>query len=208
MPTKSEVFANVREMLAMAEAGFKDATSSDPTRRRPGLMNLITYGRSVTFAIQTIKNLVTGFDEWWNPYQQRMRDDPLMKYFNETRNTISKEGSLKTSTTTVIGASGPVNLGALMAQLQRDAPPNTVSTFLGEGSTGGNGWNVKMPDGSIDKVYFALPEGIDIKSDLHMPDPPKSHDNKPITDTSAPNLARLYIESLREIVNEFEEKWS
>lgn len=32
-------------MLAMAQAGLKDLIDGEPPRRRPGLMNLITYGR-------------------------------------------------------------------------------------------------------------------------------------------------------------------
>jgi hypothetical protein len=58
--SRAEVFANTREMLAMAETGLADATSDDPSRRRPGLMNLFTYGRSVTMAIQTMGSADPG----------------------------------------------------------------------------------------------------------------------------------------------------
>jgi hypothetical protein len=50
-------------MLAMAETSLADATSDDPIRRRPGLMNLFTYGRSVTMAIQTIGSADPGFED-------------------------------------------------------------------------------------------------------------------------------------------------
>ncbi|MHB1210399.1 MAG: hypothetical protein ACYC1I_11950 [Acidimicrobiales bacterium] len=207
MTGKVEVLQNVREMLAMAEAGLADATGRDPTRRRPGTMNLFTYGRTVTLTMQTIKSYVSGFNEWWRPFQDEMADDPLMVYFNQARVDVIHQGALKTSTSLVIGSNGPVDLGSLMQELSRHAPPNTVGTFLGEGSTGGNGWEVMMPDGSKSRIYFNLPDDVDIQTTLHLPNPPTVHFGKPIVDTSVANLGCLYVESLRNLVEHFEDKW-
>lgn len=205
---KTEVFANTREMLAMAEAGMGDATSDDPTRRRPGLMNLFTHGRSVTMAIQTMGSVDPGFEDWWKPYQQKMAKDPLMRYFNSRRTDVIHKGALSTQTSTVIGEQGPVDMGALMRELSRFAPPNTISTFFGEGKTGGNGWVVQLPDGSEEKVYFSLPESVDITSTLHLSNPPREHDGHQITDTSIANLGSLYLTTLRWIVEEFETRFA
>jgi hypothetical protein len=201
---RSKVLANVREMLSMAEAGWNDAVGQDARRRRPGLMNLFTYGRSVTFAIQTMKSVDPGFEDWWAPYQARMAADPLMRYFNTTRTEIIHQGHLATFTRMEINTD---DMGALVRELTRNAPPNTIRMFLGENETGGNGWEVRMPDGSITKVYFSLPDSPEITSDLLVPSPPKQHDGKEITNTSASNLATLYIESLRKMVSEFEAKF-
>jgi hypothetical protein len=135
------VIANVRDMLDMARGGLADATGADPRRRRPGLMNLITYGRSVTFAMQTMKGVDPAFEEWWRAQQKWMADDPLMSRFNSARNEILKEGELKTTTHGVIGRQGPVDIGALMTELNRDAPPNTVGTFIGRCS-----WRPRLGD--------------------------------------------------------------
>jgi hypothetical protein len=205
---RQQIFANTREMLSMAEAGLSDAISRDPRRRRPGLMNLFTYGRSVTMTIQTMKNTDPAFKEWWAPYQTRMSADPLMRYFNTARTNVLHEGELTATTSTVIGAQGPVNIAALMQDLSRHAPPNTIGTFFGEGRTGGNGWEVRMPDGSTEKVYFDLPGNVDVKSELLLPDPPTEHNGERITDTSIANLGNLYIETLRQIVDEFETRFS
>lgn len=202
--TKAQIFANTREMLAMAEAGLADAAGRDPRRRRAGLMNLFTYGRSVTFAIQTMKHTDPAFEDWWKLYQERMKSDPLMNYFNTARTDVLHEGQLSAHTSTVIGANGPVNIGALVREINKHAPPNTVGTFFGEGSTGGNGWNVRMPDGSIQKVYFDIPDNPHVKSELLLPNPPTEHEGQPITDTSIANLGQLYIATLKRIVNEFE----
>jgi hypothetical protein len=201
---KEQIFANTREMLAMAEAGLADATGRDPRRRRAGLMNLFTYGRSVTFAIQTMRHADPDFEEWWKPYQARMQADPLMKYFNTVRTDVLHEGQLSVHAAMTIGVDGPIDIGALMQEIDRYAPPNTVGTFLGENSTGGNGWNVRMPDGSIQKVYFDLPDNPHVKSEYLLPNPPSEHDGQAIIDTSIANLGQLYITTLKRIINEFE----
>jgi len=75
---RQRVIANTREMLAMARAGLADAVGGDPTRRRAGVMNLFSYGRSVTHAIQTMKNVDPAFEAWWAPYQAKLGLDPLV----------------------------------------------------------------------------------------------------------------------------------
>lgn len=197
------VFRNVQEMLAMAESGYSDSISPDPTRRRPGLMNLFTYGRSVTMAIQTIKSLDAGFDEWWKPYQDEMAKDSLMKYFNTARTDILHEGALPVSVTI------QANLDpSKMAQMKAHEPPGTVFTFYGEAGTGGSGWVVTLPDGSGAKVYSSLPEDLGaVRSLLHLPNPPTHHNGAPVYDDSVKHLGGLYIAALGRIVSEFEARF-
>lgn len=203
---KERIFANTSEMLDYARAGLADATAPDPRRRRSGLMNLFTYGRSVTLVIQTMKNTDPAFEEWWRPYQKWMAGDPLMHYFNERRTDILHEGELRTGSYTHIGAQGPVDIGALIQELSRHGPPNTEGIFLGD-QLGGNGWQVRMPDGTVERVYFDLPDA-DVTSGLTLHDPPNEHDGQPITDTSIQNLGQLYIDALTRIVDEFVARFS
>ncbi|MEJ7783294.1 MAG: hypothetical protein WKF96_00735 [Solirubrobacteraceae bacterium] len=204
---KQRILANTREMLSMAHAGLADAKSPGPRRRRPGLMNLFTYGRSVTMAMQTMKHTDPAFEAWWQPYQAMMKSDPLMQYFNKTRTEIMHEGELTTVNYTVIGAEGPVNMGEVFAELSKHAPPNTVATFLGD-QLGGNGWEVRMPDGSTEHVYFQLPGDVDIESGLQLHHPPDQHDGKPITDNSIATIGGLYVATLDRIVDEFVTRFS
>ncbi len=69
-------------------------------------MNLFTYGRSVTFTMQTMKSVDPSFADWWEPYQERFRNDPLMRFFNQARTDVLKEGELGASSYAVIGAEG------------------------------------------------------------------------------------------------------
>jgi hypothetical protein len=192
----------------MARAGLTDATGADPRKRRPGLMNLFTYGRSVTLTMQTMKGVDPAFDAWWKPYQEQMAADPLMSYFNTTRTDIIHAGELRTSNYTRIGSEGapPVDIGKLMAEINAHAPPNAVRTFFGD-QLGGNGWLVQMPDGTQETVYFDLPEGTP-DSGLHLPDAPIEHNGQPITDPSIRNLGGLYLTTLSRIVDEFIARFS
>jgi len=204
---KARVISNTREMLDMARSGLADATGADPRKRRPGLMNLFTYGRSVTLTMQTIKSVEPAFEAWWKPYQDKMASDPLMKYFNTTRTEVLHEGELQTSNYTVIGQHGHVDMGRLVRELSQHAPPNTIGTFFGD-QHGGNGWEVLMPDGTKQTVYFQLPEGIDVESGVQLPDPPDEHDGQPITDKSIANLGNLYVSTLARTVDEFIARFS
>jgi hypothetical protein len=199
---RARVIANTQEILDMARSGLAAATGADPRQRRPGLMNLFTYGRSVTLTIQTMKHVDPSFEAWWKPYQDKMAADPLMKYFNTTRTDVLHEGELQTWNYTVMGQNGPIDLGQLLQELGQHAPPNTIGTFFGD-QHGGNGWEVLMPDGTRQTVYFQLPEGVGIESGLQLPNPPNQHDGQPIEDTSIANLGSLYLGTLTRIVDEF-----
>lgn len=189
-------------MLEMARAGLADVQGPDPHRTRPGWMNLCTYGRSVTQTIQTVKSIEPDFEEWWKPYQDWMASDPLMQFFNQARIEILHEGELKTSNFTVIGKEGFVDLGAVVRELNRKAPPGTITTFFGD-PLGGNGWEVKMPNGSTQKVYFELPAELDIQSGIKPLKPPDEHDGSSIEDQSLANLGQIYLAALTRIVEEF-----
>lgn len=183
----------------MASDGLAAATGTDPRQRRAGLMNMFTYGRSVTLAMQRMKSVDPAFDAWWKPYQDRMAKDPLMKYFNERRVDVIHAGELATTSYTRIGYLDD----AILRELNEHAPPNTVSTFFGD-QYGGNGWEVQLPDGTTEKVYFDLPGDVDVESGLSLPDPPSEHGGSPISDSSISNLGSLYVEALRTMVEEFE----
>jgi len=199
---RQQVVARTTEMLEMAKAGLTDALSPDPNRTRPGAMNMLTYGRSVTFTMQTIKSLDPAFEEWWKPYQDAMQADPLMSYCNDARVAITHRGHLPSTNATRIGVDGPVNIGELRRRLMVDAPPGTTGIFLGD-SVGGNGWIVE----GAGHVYFDLPDDLDVQSGLEFESPPVEHDGKPITDASIGSIGQLYINKLSQIVDDFKARY-
>ena len=60
---------------------------------------LIPSLRSVTFVLQKNLRHHDGFDEWYAPWQQRMKDDAVMRWLVEARNHIEKIGDLELRST-------------------------------------------------------------------------------------------------------------
>ncbi len=200
---KPKIIANTREMLSMAEVGFAEATGKDPRKRRAGLMNLCTYGQAVLATIQTMRNTDPNFQAWWEAKSNEIGADPLMSHFKYLREKVGHEGSLETTNRTIVGAHGPVDMGALWRELRKHAPPGTTRIFLGD-EIGGDGYEVA----GVGKVYFTLPDSFDVKSTLELPDLPVQHDGQTITDASIANLGTLYLDSLRTLVSEFVGKFA
>jgi hypothetical protein len=199
---RQQVVARTTEMLEMAKTGLRDVLSPDPSRTRAGAMNMLTYGRSVTFTMQTIKGLDPDFEDWWRPYQEAMAADPLMAYCNDARVAVVHKGHLTSSNVTRIGMNAPVNLGELQRRLMANAPPGTTGMFLGD-HLGGNGWIVE----GVGHVYFELPDDLDVQSGLEFENPPVEHDGQPITDASIGHIGQLYIDKLSQVVDGFKARY-
>ncbi|MFC9840904.1 hypothetical protein ACFVKB_45190 [Rhodococcus sp. NPDC127530] len=52
--------------------------------------------RNVTFALQKQKSNVPGFDEWYQPWQDRMKADQVARWLVRSRNRVVKEEDLET----------------------------------------------------------------------------------------------------------------
>jgi hypothetical protein len=93
-----DILRNAGDCFQTAAMGLEDLTGSDPKRRLIGLRNLVVFGRSITFILQTLRGVDRDrFNAWYAPFEKEMRDDALMKYFAELRNTILKEGGPQTT---------------------------------------------------------------------------------------------------------------
>jgi hypothetical protein len=196
----TEVLDKTRQMLDMARRGLDDLLGSDPNRRMIGVHNLAVFGRSVTLVLQTMRSVdLNAFTQWYEPREEAMRQDPLLKYFVNLRNEILKEGSPKATSSIYIEHLNTADIAPLMAH----PPPGAKDFFIGD-TLGGSGWIVELPDGSQEKYYVQLPSAVKMESRLHFPDPPTEHLGGPITDTSLQNLGRLYIAYLSSLVDEAE----
>lgn len=189
------ILATAREHLAMARHGLADMESGDPTRLRPGIMNLCVFGRSTTNVLQNLRSSEPTFDEWYQPKVKAMEADSLMRYFYKKRTEILKEGELGYTNVT----SGSLNTNDI-APLWALAPPGTKGMFFGD-YLGGDGFVVEMPDGTDVHVYAQFPD-VGITTTLEFTDAPTEHDGIPIEDSSVGTLGRMYIEVLERIVED------
>ena len=70
-----------------------------PEGFRANLNACIQALRNVTFVLQKEKSLIDGFQDWYAPWQDRMRSDPILRWVVNSRNRIVKEGDLETLST-------------------------------------------------------------------------------------------------------------
>ncbi|MCA9195615.1 MAG: hypothetical protein KDB03_27775 [Planctomycetales bacterium] len=84
--------------LREAHRHFHDAelNYADPDAFTSYLNGCIQALRNVTFVLQKSKSFILGFDEWYSPWQDRLRDDPILRWVVHARNRIVKKGDLET----------------------------------------------------------------------------------------------------------------
>lgn len=77
---------------------WEDAAQNyfEPSRFMLALQNCITTSRTVTFILQSHKSEIYDFEKWYAPHQDRWKNDPIMKWAKDARNTIEKRGDLET----------------------------------------------------------------------------------------------------------------
>jgi len=199
--TTDDIIKSAEETFETAKQGLEELIKGPPERKLSGLKNLIVFGRAITNILQNLRSTESDFDNWYERYKEEMRNDPLMKYFYELRSKILKEGLLETLTRTYIRK---LRTPEDLAQFG-PPPPNARGFFIGD-NLGGSGWEIQLPDGSIEKYYVELPSEIGSVS-LYFPDSPKYHLGQEINDTSILNLAKLYVDYLHQLVMAAKERF-
>ena len=185
----TDVLHKARMILSTAQLGLSDLEGEVPTRRVPGLHNVIVFGRAVTFVLQNLRTIdATAFDEWYLPRQRTMKADPLMRYFNKLRTTLEKEGGSASGSGLFIEKLNMADLDPIMAE----GPPGALGFFIGD-EFGGSGWEIRVEGGATQKYYIGLPKSVRMRWEMHLPDPPTEHLGQPIADTSAAGLSRLFL---------------
>ena len=186
---------DVDRVLLITKSSLEDVKGNDPNKRISGLYNVATWGRSVTNVLQNLRSIEPAFDRWYEPYAKEMRNDPLMRFFYEVRSQVLKEGRIEIGVSTIIKSLSPRDF----ARIERP-PFETAGFFMGD-EIGGNGWNIKLPDGSIGKYYVALPPDIG-ESHIDFSNPPPSHLGKDCSGKSMFELCQMYIAYLEYMAND------
>jgi len=191
-----DILRSLQDTMNTAEYGYKMLINGKPPERLVGLRNLVVFGRAVTNILQNLRDMEPDFDGWYEKYRAEMQSDPLMNYFYELRSEILKEGQLR------VGVRAYIKKMCLPTDFQRfgPRPPNAKGFFIGD-NLGGTGWEVQLPDGSIEKYYVDMPSDIGSVT-LKFPNPPKSHRGKEIANDSVQSLSRHYLDYLQQIVKD------
>ncbi|TCV64039.1 hypothetical protein EDB74_102388 [Vibrio crassostreae] len=194
MATISEVLVRTEQTLETAKHGFDDLVSSNKARRFTGLRNLIVFGRSVTFVLQNLRTAVgkERFDIWYEPHQESMKQDVVMKYFVKLRNELEKQGRLPVSTSAHIH-----HFSSNMIS-QYEKPPGTVGFFIGD-QLGGSGFEVELPDGSIEKYYVEIPSSV-AEVTQHFSELPVPDDDE-LKSKTIEQLSEHFLKSLEALLD-------
>lgn len=193
-PEIQAIIIKAEETLQTARYGFDDLTSGNRQRRFSGIRNLVVFGRSVTFVLQNLKTPVGefAFNEWYEPIQEQMKSDVLMKYFVTLRNEILKQGKLPVSTSALIN----INPGD-MAKLGTP-PPGAKGFFIGD-QAGGSGWEIELPDGTTEKYYVEIPQSM-ARVQQHFSELPVPEDDE-LKRKSIEDLCAYYLDKLENILD-------
>lgn len=149
------IIKRAEETLQTAKHGYDDLIDKNKNRRFSGLRNLIVFGRSVTWVLQNLRSVIKEeFDNWYIPEQEKMKNDPLMRYFVNARNELEKQGKLSVATSVSIHSFSPGDIGKFGSP-----PPGAKGFFIGD-QFGGTGWEVEIPGGTKEKYYVELPADI------------------------------------------------
>lgn len=90
--------------------------------RVAGIEQIVVFGRAITNVLQNIRgHNREGFDEWYGPWQEEMKADPLCLFFYKARSVLLKEGKLDYGMRTVRLKNG--------VPLETPGPPVIVHTF-------------------------------------------------------------------------------
>ena len=186
-----EILESARLMLEIAQQGAADFHDGG-TRRRAGLHNAVTTGRSVTFTLQNLRGKAEGFDEWYADALARLLSSDVDKWFVKLRNRLEKEGHAGVS-------NGSIYIAHLdVGEMLKAAPPGVVGLFVGD-ELGRSGWEIEAADGQRHTVYFKVPSTTG-RTWLNIADAPGG---RPVDDLLDEWLSRLVA-----IVSEAEERFA
>src|SRR6266566_1671293 len=85
----SQTVTRAGTMLRMVRQGLRDMQEGDQDRILLGLLGVVVFGRSMTLVMQNLRSHdKDAFDGWYAPWQEEMKDDPLMRYFYTLRTMV------------------------------------------------------------------------------------------------------------------------
>ncbi len=72
-----------------------EAVYFDPESFRRAIQTAVQAARTVTFILQSNKAIFPDFSGWYEPWQEKFKADPLMRWMVDARNRIEKQGDLE-----------------------------------------------------------------------------------------------------------------
>lgn len=177
--TVGEILGQAGGALHAADRAVQELEDGAPALIQLSLIRFaVIECRRSTFVLQRLGSLVDGFGEWYEPRQDAMRADELLRYFVELRNQIEKRG-----------------LPGAMAELVDSAGRTIADVACGEGRHGIWVSGASRPGLDLEAGPLANPETLTLRN-FRLPDPPRQHRGRPLDDFRFSSIARLAIDYL------------
>jgi hypothetical protein len=176
-----QVLNQARGALHAAELAVHQLEHGAPAIIQLALIRYVVIEcRRSTFVLQKLASRVEGFAEWYEPRQQVMASDALMKYFAGLRTQIEKEGLPSTMAELVDVASGRSIADVACGE---DRHGIWVSGAMRPG--------MPFDPGAIPDAQESL-----VLRNFRLPDPPTTHRGAHLNDFRFSTLATLVIRYL------------
>jgi hypothetical protein len=97
--SSDEILRPVTRVLKDARAHRHDALVSyhDPETFQRSVEALVQDLRNVTFRLQSVKSNIGGFDAWYEPRQNQMREDEVLRWLSDARVDVVHKAGLRSS---------------------------------------------------------------------------------------------------------------
>lgn len=161
--------------------------------------SFLSNARAVTYALQAELKHVQGFDDWYKPKQEILRNDSLLRYVHDARIEDFHRGGATLEFSSQLIA--PLDTLSLEAPLGADAKIGLTAMGLV--------WIVN--EGSFDERRIPIEAPEIVHTTVSVLNAPTEHKGQHVDTTNPVVLAKLAIEALEELVLEanylFGEKW-
>ena len=89
LPAPAQVLTRTVTMLRLVQQGLRDMEETEHDRILLGFFGVVVFGRAVTNALQNLRSFdKSAFDAWYGPWQRRISEDPLMRWFYALRSDV------------------------------------------------------------------------------------------------------------------------
>lgn len=200
MTDVEEGLNRAERMLKAANAGLRQYQKSEGGEKLIGLMNAVSNGRNVTFALQkNLKGKADGFEEWYQERRSVLEEDPVCSRMNEVRTNIVHEGDESVS--------NYASLSGNVGEIYEIMPAWADGAFIGD-QFGGSGFYIEKANGEQVKFYYDFSNvNMHIETGLFF-DNQHDSENTPYTEiTDAEDDLKYYIKILAELVRDAKEEF-
>jgi hypothetical protein len=189
-----QVLDDAEKVLAIAEMGLEAVRTGMAARRMAGLWNVAIFGPVVPGALARLGAIAPDFDAWFAPYREALDADADVRRFAAFRERVLKA---EASASRFDGWFG--GKGRFLPTRKKDLgprPPNAGRFFLSD-ARGGAGWEIRLPDGTMQKYYVELPELLSVTL----------FEGERVGPRSLVDLCEEYVDALRRLVHDAQQQF-